>query len=105
MKVVSPVGKQLKIEVYGIPESAHRCAGCHYLSKMLNELHLPFTFNEVITRDASGVVFNRPLIVTLAKRMNHPGLNIHYPVTFIDNVLFKSPSEVKAFLIKNNFDI
>ena len=67
--------KQNKIEVYGIPDEVGRCPGCQSVTKLLKELNAPFTFYKVLTNNGK-IEYDRPLIVSLAKRAGFTSLNI-----------------------------
>ena len=97
--------QSLKIEVYGIPETVSRCPGCIYVRKILEGLGLPFSFYDVLSpsQDGPGFTYDRPLIVSLAKRAGFPTLNIRYPVIFVDDKLVHNIRFFKQLLLDKGF--
>lgn len=98
--------QSLKIEVYGIPDTVSHCAGCIFVRKLLENLSLPYEFKEVLSPspDGAGFTYDRPLIVSLAKRAGFPSLSIRYPVIFIDDKLIHNIRFLKQFLLDKGFD-
>lgn len=92
-----------EIEIYGIPETVMRCPGCMSVTKLLKELNAPFTFYEVITK-TDTIAYDKPLIVSLAKRAGFTSLNIRYPVIFVDNVRQRNIKAFKETLISLGYD-
>lgn len=95
---------QNKIEIYGIPETVMRCPGCIAVQHLLNSLSIPYTFYPVINQTLSGPVYDKPLIVTLAKRAGFRSLSIRYPVVFVDGIRLKNIPALKTFLIEQGYD-
>uniref|UniRef100_A0A173GA59 Glutaredoxin n=1 Tax=Escherichia phage UFV-AREG1 TaxID=1837867 RepID=A0A173GA59_9CAUD len=92
-----------KIEVYGIPDEVGRCPGCQSVTKLLKELNAPFTFYKVLTNNGK-IEYDRPLIVSLAKRAGFTSLNIRYPVIFINDSRQKNIKHFKETLISLGYD-
>lgn len=92
-----------KIEVYGIPDEVGRCPGCQSVTKLLKELNAPFTFYKVLTNNGK-IEYDRPLIVSLAKRVGFTSLNIRYPVIFINDSRQKNIKHFKETLISLGYD-
>lgn len=92
-----------KIEVYGIPDEVGRCSGCQSVTKLLKELNAPFTFYKVLTNNGK-IEYDRPLIVSLAKRAGFTSLNIRYPVIFINDSRQKNIKQFKETLISLGYD-
>ncbi|BBC78116.1 Glutaredoxin [Escherichia phage EcS1] len=95
---------KLKVEIYGIPETVWRCPGCLTATKLLKELEIPFTFYPVVGQTEQGIVHNRPLIVTLAKRAGFPTLSIRYPVIFVNDEKMYNIKYFKDKLIELGYD-
>lgn len=82
MKLVSLVAQPLKIEIYGIQDNP----GCRQVMKIMDNASLPYEFNRVILEGPDGPIYDKPLIISLAKRLKQfPSLAIHYPVIFIND--------------------
>jgi hypothetical protein len=92
-----------KIEIYGIPEEVGRCPGCYTVTKLLKELNAPYTFYKVLTNNGK-IEYDRPLIVSLAKRAGFTSLNIRYPVIFLNDKKQKNIAEFKKSLISLGYD-
>lgn len=76
------MAKPLKIEIYGIQDNP----GCRQVMKIMDNASLPYEFNRVILEGPSGPIYDKPLIISLAKRLKQfPSLAIHYPVVFIND--------------------
>lgn len=94
---------QNKIEIYGIPEEVGRCYGCMAVTSLLNNLGVPFTFYKVITNDGQ-LKYDRPLIVSLAKRAGFGSLNIRYPVIFVNDKKQNNIKHLKETLLQLGYD-
>ncbi|AIZ02418.1 glutaredoxin [Escherichia phage vB_EcoM_VR26] len=93
-----------KIEIYGIPEEVGRCPGCMHIRSLLGSLNLPYTFYSVLNKQGSEIAYDRPLIVSLAKRAGYPTLNIRYPVIFVNDEKMTNIPAFKTKLISLGYD-
>lgn len=98
--------KYPKIEIYGIPETVSRCAGCSFVKLILKDLGIPYTFIDVLSpsKNSLGFTYDREMIVKLAERAKFPSLNIRYPVIFVDDVHIKNIRLFKEHLIELGYD-
>lgn len=90
------------IEVYGIDD--RRCYGCRRVKSLLDELNYDYTFYPVLVHNDDDIVYDRPLIESLAKRLNLTRLNIGYPVIFCDGTRIKNFAEFKDYLLLRGAD-
>jgi glutaredoxin len=91
-------------EIYGIPETVMRCPGCLTVLNLLNSLSINYKFYPVINQTPSGAVYDKALIVSLAKRAGFKSLAIRYPVIFVDNKRIENIPSFKALLIEKGYD-
>lgn len=79
----------MKVEIYGIPESLHRCYGCVQAMKLLDLEGIPYTFHAVLVPSDNdlGFAYDRPVIEALAKRVGQKSLAFRYPRIFVDDKL------------------
>ncbi len=94
----------MKIDLYGIPEEVGRCYGCRRIKGLFDDLELKYSYNKVMLKTDDGIEYDRPLIVSLASRLNQKSLNIAYPVIFIDNIHIKNFNHLKDVLLSHGCD-
>lgn len=94
----------MKLEIYGIPEEVGRCYGCRRVRGLLDALNVEYIFYPVMQNSPDGIVYDRPLIESLAKRLKQKGLGIGYPVIFSGDSRVKNFNELKDLLLQNGAD-
>lgn len=90
----------MKIEIYGIPESLHKCYGCIEARKLLDEHGLEYEFYSVLkpANNSVGFDYDRPRIEELAKRVRSRSMAFTYPRIFVDGNFIGGYMQLKEYL-------
>ncbi|MGL6227948.1 MAG: glutaredoxin family protein [Culicoidibacterales bacterium] len=96
----------MKIEIYGIPESLHKCYGCISAKKFFDYNKLPYTFHDILVADDSdlGFKYNTSVVTELKARMRKQNAPTNYPQIFVDNELIGSFNSAKIFFMKLGYE-
>lgn len=78
---------KMKIEIYGIPESLHKCYGCISTKKFFDSHKLKYTFHDILVVDSSdlGFKYNTCVVTELKARMRKHRAPTDYPQVFVND--------------------
>ena len=95
-----------KIEIYGIPETLHKCFGCISAKKYLDNNRLQYKFHNILIKDNTdlGFKYDTNVINELKARTRKRKPPTNYPQIFVNDNLIGGFNAIKEYFTRLGYD-